>query len=290
MKINEDKTREAFESYGKRFGLDMVMAGEGVCSIANHKMADAIRELTVRRGIDPRNFSILAFGGAGPMHAALIAEELDIEEVIVPANPGVFSAWGMLQADIRHDAAVTSLCLLDSLEEEEYDRNFELLKEDLQEVLEKEGIARQPKQYICSLDMRYFGQEYTISVDMPGGMEYCRDYIEEQFNGIYERLYGHHSPDDRIEVVNYRVTVVVPVRKSQTAGREGVDRTHVIGQIPGYFDGVQYDMNVYARDDLVTGSMIEGPAIIVELTSTTVVPPKWKLVADKAGSMIITKM
>lgn len=290
MKINEEKTKEAFESYGKRFGLDMVMAGEGVCTIANHKMADAIRELTVRRGIDPRNFSILAFGGAGPMHAALIAEELDIEEVIVPANPGVFSAWGMLQADIRHDAAVTSLCLLDRLKEEAYERNFEFLKEELQKVLEKEGIAQQAKQYICSLDMRYFGQEYTISVDIPEGMGYCRDYIEEQFNGIYERLYGHHSPDDIIEVVNYRVTVVVPVKKSQAAGREGGGQADVIERLPGYFDGERHDMNVYAREQLTTGSMVEGPAIIVELTSTTVVPPKWRLAVDGAGSMIITKV
>ena len=94
MKINREKTEKAFEEYGKKFDLDMLMAGEGVCTIANHKMADAIRELTVRRGIDPRNFSILAFGGAGPMHAALIAKELDIKEVIVPANPGVFSVVG----------------------------------------------------------------------------------------------------------------------------------------------------------------------------------------------------
>ncbi|EEG75269.1 hydantoinase/oxoprolinase family protein [[Clostridium] hylemonae] len=290
MKINEYKTKEIFAAYGEKFGLDMVTAGEGVCTIANHKMADAIRELTVRRGIDPRKFSILAFGGAGPMHAALIAGELDIKEVIVPANPGVFSAWGMLQADIRHDAAVTSLCLLNRLKEEEFEQNFECLKEELQEVLEKEGIGRRKKQYICSLDMRYFGQEYTISVDIPEGRGCCRDDIEEQFNSIYERLYGHHSPDDMIEVVNYRMTVIVPVKKSPAAGKAGEGSADIIDRLPGYFDGVRYDMNVYAREQLVAGSRIEGPAIIAELTSTTVVPPKWKLTVDEADSMIITRV
>lgn len=289
MKINREKTEKAFEEYGKKFDLDMLMAGEGVCTIANHKMADAIRELTVRRGIDPRNFSILAFGGAGPMHAALIAKELDIKEVIVPANPGVFSAWGMLQADIRHDASITSLCLLNRLTEAEYKSNFELLKEDLQKVLEKEGMEKQERKYICSLDMRYFGQEYTISIDIPENIGYSKDYIENQFNSIYERLYGHHSPEDIIEVVNYRVTVIVPVRKASTVGRKGTKEAKIIEQLPGYFDGVQYDMSVYNREHLFTDCRINGPAIIVELTSTTVIPPGWQMTVDESDSMIITQ-
>ena len=137
MEMDTQKTLDVFEEYGRQFGLDAVTAAEGVCEIANHKMADAIRELTVKRGIDPRNFSILAFGGAGPMHAALIAEMLDIKEVIVPVNPGVFSAWGMLHADIRHDTGRTRVCLLSSLNEEEFHKNFAELKQELDEALEK---------------------------------------------------------------------------------------------------------------------------------------------------------
>lgn len=290
MNINVDKTKEIFAEYGKQFELDQIMAGEGVCTIANHKMADAIRELTVRRGIDPRNFSILAFGGAGPMHAALIAEELDIREVIVPANPGVFSAWGMLQADIRHDEAITSICLLDELKEQEYAENFAVLKNNLTAILKNEGIDQSEKQYLCALDMRYFGQEYTISVEMPEGMGYCRNYIEEQFNAIYERLYGHHSPEDIIEVVNYRVTVSVPVNKVPAKSRDRKETVDVIEELSGYFAGTEYTMKVYDREQLTEGVQIEGPAIVVELTSTTVVPPNWRLTVDHVDSMILTKV
>ena len=118
------------------------------------------------------------------MHAALIAEMLDIKEVIVPANPGVFSAWGMLHADIRHDTGRTRVCLLSSLNEEEFHKNFAELKQELDEVLEKEGIIDDERKYICALDMRYFGQEYTISVDIPDESVFDKDEIEKFLGSI----------------------------------------------------------------------------------------------------------
>lgn len=289
MSIDSRKTMEAFESYGKKFDLTPLEAAEGVCAIANHKMADAIRELTVKRGIDPRSFSILAFGGAGPMHAALIAEELDIGEVIVPSNPGVFSAWGMLQADIRHDVGKTDVILLEDLEEKEFYDNFNSLKDELIEVLQKEQIGETKKEYICTLDMRYFGQEYTISVDVPEGV-FDKNGIEKSFNKIYERLYGHHSPDDIIEVVNYRMTVLVPVRKVPTDKRNDGKTGEVLEVLPGYFAGQEYQMNVYDRHALAMDVKIPGPAVIVELTSTTVVPPGWTVNVDESDNMIMTKV
>ena len=107
MTLDIAAAEKALSDYGAQYGLDQYTAAEGICTIANHMMADAIREITVRRGIDPRDFTLLSFGGAGPMHACLIAEELDIGEVIVPLVPGAFSAWGMLQADVRHDSVRT---------------------------------------------------------------------------------------------------------------------------------------------------------------------------------------
>lgn len=287
MEMNEEKTHEAFEIYGNQFGLDKITAAEGVCEIANHKMADAIRELTVKRGIDPRKFSILAFGGAGPMHAALIAEMLDIKEVIVPANPGVFSAWGMLHADIRHDAGKTKVSILNDLQEEDFHRNFKELKEELDEVLKKEGIQGQEKRYLCSLDMRYFGQEYTISVEIPDETKFNKDQIEEDYSKIYERLYGHHSSDNVVEIVNYRMTVLVSVNKVSARQRTSNLPAKALGQTQGYFESKKYDIDIYKRECLVTGSEIKGPAIVVELTSTTIVPPGWKLWVDESDSMIM---
>lgn len=288
MEIHPKETWETFERYGEGFGLDAVEAAEGVCTIANHKMADAIRELTVKRGIDPRGFSILAFGGAGPMHAALIAEELDIREVIVPANPGVFSAWGMLQADIRHDVGRTRITLLERLKAEEFYEGFAELHRELCEILRKEQIEEEEKEYIYALDMRYLGQEYTISVQVDG-KEYSKEEIEASFNRIYERLYGHHSPDDVIEVVNYRMTVLVPVSRTPSGRRESESKVEVIERLPGYFAGKRYEMDVYDRECLVTGARICGPAIVAELTSTTVVPPGWMLHVDEADNMIMVK-
>lgn len=287
MEMNEEKTHEAFEIYGNQFGLDKITAAEGVCEIANHKMADAIRELTVKRGIDPRKFSILAFGGAGPMHAALIAEMLDIKEVIVPANPGVFSAWGMLHADIRHDAGKTKVSILNDLQEEDFHRNFKELKEELDEVLKKEGIQGQEKRYLCSLDMRYFGQEYTISVEIPDETKFNKDQIEEDYSKIYERLYGHHSSDNVVEIVNYRMTVLVSVNKVSARQRTSNLPAKALEQTQGYFESKKYDIDIYKRECLVTGSEIKGPAIVVELTSTTIVPPGWKLWVDESDSMIM---
>ena len=289
MDIAVEKTYQALDEYGKVFGLNRVTAAEGICTIANHKMADAIRELTVRRGIDPRDFTIVAFGGAGPMHAALIAEELDIKEVIVPPNPGVFSAWGMLQADIRHDSVRTHICLLNDLSETQFNKAYEDQRIALVDILQKEQIPESKGKFIRSLDMRYFGQEYTISIDIPEGAAFSKDDIENQFNTTYERLYGHHSPDDIIEIVNYRLTVTVPVNRVPVRQRQGDGEIAVIDQLPGYFEGKEYQMRIYDRLQLVTGTKINGPAIVTELTTTTVIPPNWKVFVDNHDNMLMTK-
>lgn len=288
MDINEEKAIKAFENYGRKFRLEALEAAEGVCTIANHKMADAIRELTVKRGIDPRDFTILAFGGAGPMHAALIAEELDIGEVIVPVNPGVFSAWGMLQADIRHDTGKTDIVLLSELTEKHFKENFIELQKELEDTLRNEQVAGQSRKYIYTLDMRYYGQEYTISVDL-SELEFCRERIEESFNTLYARLYGHHSPDDVVEVVNYRLTVLVSAYKTPALGRSTKGERQIVDKIIGTFDGKQYETAVFERESLSEGEYIHGPAIIVELTSTTVLPPKWELMIDESGNMVMKK-
>lgn len=288
MSLNQEKAEKAFEKYGKIFGLDAFEAAEGVCAIANHKMADAIRELTVKRGIDPREFTILAFGGAGPMHAALIAEELDIREVIVPANPGVFSAWGMLQADIRHDVGKTDVMLLNEINEERFIRNFIELRRELETTLENEKISVESPRYIYTLDMRYYGQEYTISVELPK-LDFCKEEIEKKFNTLYARLYGHHSPDDVAEVVNYRLTVLVSAHKTAVPEKLEKKETQAVGEVTGIFNGKEYRTAVFSRESLSKEVPIQGPAIIVELTSTTVLPPEWYLNVDEAGSMVMTR-
>ena len=214
---------------------------------------------------------------------------MDIAEVIVPANPGVFSAWGMLQADIRHDAAHTCVGLLETLTEDKYMEEFNGLYEKLEHTLCSENIDPGQGKFVRTLDMRYYGQEYTISVDMEKeGFEAKK--IEELFSRTYERLYGHHSPDDKVEVVNYRLTVMVPIRNIPVSSREGKTEQRPLEVIQGYFDGQEAQMRVYDRGDFHVGTVIEGPAIVVELTSTTVIPPGWKVVTDAHNNMILSKI
>ena len=292
MKLDVEAARKAVGNFVAKFGMDIPTAAEGILAIANHKMADAIREITVRRGIDPREFTLLAFGGAGPMHAAHIAEELGIEEVMVPAVPGGFSAWGMLQADIRHDAVRTQMAPMDEVESETIDQIFDVLYEELCGVLKKEGISPENATFHKAMDLRYVGQEFTINLPVDDASEqvFNKEITKRNFHSLHERLYGHSAPGDPVEMVNLRLSVMAASNKvpASPAGNEKVAPSP-IREFPGVFDFREQTVKVYNRSDLNTQCCIYGPAVIVELTATTVVPPKWKLTVNEMGSMVMTK-
>ncbi|MEM0529667.1 hydantoinase/oxoprolinase family protein [Zongyangia sp. HA2173] len=292
MKLDVAAARKAVGNFAAKFGMDIPTAAEGILAIANHKMADAIREITVRRGIDPREFTLLAFGGAGPMHAAHIAEELGIEEVMVPAVPGGFSAWGMLQADIRHDAVRTQMAPMDEVESETIDQIFDVLYEELCGVLKKEGISPENATFHKAMDLRYVGQEFTINLPVDDASEqvFNKEIAKRNFHSLHERLYGHSAPGDPVEMVNLRLSVMAASNKvpASPAGNEKVSPSP-IREFPGVFDFREQTVKVYNRSDLNTQCSIHGPAVIVELTATTVVPPKWKLTVNEMGSMVMTK-
>ena len=292
MRLDVEAARKAVGNFAAKFGMDSPTAAEGILAIANQKMADAIREITVRRGIDPREFTLLAFGGAGPMHAAHIAEELGIEEVMVPAVPGGFSAWGMLQADIRHDAVRTQMAPMDEVESETIDQIFDVLYEELCGVLKKEGISPENATFHKAMDLRYVGQEFTINLPVDDASEqvFNKEITKRNFHSLHERLYGHSAPGDPVEMVNLRLSVMAASNKvpASPAGNEKVAPSP-IREFPGVFDFREQTVKVYNRSDLNTQCCIYGPAVIVELTATTVVPPKWKLTVNEMGSMVMTK-
>lgn len=287
MKLDEERARKAFETYGALHGLSAEAAAEGVLDISNNKMADAIRQITVQRGIDPRGFSMLAFGGAGPMHAALIAEELDIDEVLIPQFPGAFSAWGMLQADIHHDGVRTLQKELDEIEDEKFGNLEEELKAELSELLEKEGFGAEHAVFRKSLEMCYLGQSYAINVEIPEG-KISKVDVAEKFHAQYLQLYGHCSATDAIEVVNFRLRAVIPTEKAKTSLKPQNDsKTIPVKTVQGIFKGKTYDTAVYKREDLKVGQHLEGPAVIVELTATTVVPPGWDISVDRQNYIVL---
>lgn len=293
MTLDFEAAKKAVGNFGAKFGLDVPTAAEGICAIANHKMADAIREITVRRGIDPRDFTMLAFGGAGPMHAALIADELGMKEVIIPAVPGGFSAWGMLQADIRHDAVRTRMGNIDELDACEIDKIFDILYAELNDTLVREGASAESASFHRTMDMRYAGQEFTINLPVDSA---CKDGVFDKetakadFHKLHERLYGHSAVGDPVELVNVRMSVVCNSRRSKTAAvKKACGDIKALSEFPGVFGFKPYTVSVYSRSDIGFGSVINGPAVIVELTATTVVPPEWNLRMDENGSMVMTK-
>ena len=168
----------------KELSISPAELAEGILSIINAKMADAIRTITVKKGIDPREFSLVAFGGAGSMHAAWLAEELEIEEIIVPNDPGTFSAWGMLQTDIRRDLTVNFYNSFASLQKEKIQNSFNKLKTEATELLAIENVKIEDMSYSLTADMRYIGQEYYVNVEIDKSIDL--DKINHDFHGTYK--------------------------------------------------------------------------------------------------------
>jgi N-methylhydantoinase A len=288
MSLDRDAAEHALSAVASRLGLDDVAFAEGMLAIVNAKMADAMRTITVKQGIDPREFSLVAFGGAGPMHAAWLAEELDIAEVVVPWSPGTFSAWGMLQTDIRHDVVRSFYRPLQGLDGAEVAAGFRALEEEGAALLADEGVAADARYYVRSADMRYVGQEYTVSVAV--GDEVRLDELGPAFHDAHRTRYGHSTPDAPVEFVNLRVAAMgsvgaaaAPFQAPEDAGDPLLDRRPVV------FDGKPHDTAVLLRDALLPGARWEGPAVVVEESATTVVPPGHAIAVDDLGNLLITR-
>src|SRR6266849_2975888 len=189
MKLEKQAADTAIRNIADQLGLSAEALAEGMLAIINARMADAMRTITVKQGIDPRNFSLVAFGGAGPMHAVWLAKELEIAEVIVPWSPGTFSAWGMLQTDIRHDVSQTFYRRLDGLPMADVEHVFGLLEGQGREILHGEGMADDQIHFLRTADMRYVGQEYSVNVAADGAT--ALGGISQSFHEAHRTRYGH---------------------------------------------------------------------------------------------------
>ncbi len=293
MKLDKDTAIRAMNTISGALNMTPEETAEGICKIADAKMADAIRQLTVRKGIDPREFVLVAFGGAGPMHACLTAEELDIETVMVPEMAGIFSAWGMLQSDIRQDLARTMQCNVDKVDLNDLNAKFEEMTEEAMSLLEKQHITRKQAEFIKSADMRYVGQEYTVRVVLPNCKinEAAVEEIKASFHQMHYQIYGQNNPEGEVEMVNLRLVGLgrltkIPKQKSARAAALVPSKEKNQRAI---FNGVAHETAIYDRKKMQPGQGFEGPAIIQELTATTVVPPSWKVEMDEYRNIIIKK-
>lgn len=281
--LDREAARRALQSVAGVFGISAEELAEQALDVTHFVMAEAIRELTVERGLHPRDFTIAAFGGAGPLHAAFLAEELEVERVIVPANPGVFSAWGMLQGDIRHDVVLTFYRRLDA-PQLDLSEPIARLRDRACREMQADEEAQRRMRFEVNVELRYVGQEYSLPVPLPGWA--ADDALRAAFHDRYRQRYGHSNPQAPIELVAIRLTAVMEFDRGAEGERAGADPEENVARERVIFAGRAMDTPVVPRS--LVGESLPGPAIVAESSTTTVIPPGWRA-SDRGSHMILEK-
>ena len=278
----------AIEILGKRVGLSSIAMAEGILRIAAVSLAGAIKEVSVMRGIDPRDFALLPFGGAGPLHAAAIADDLGMRTVVVPPLPGNFSALGLLIADVRRDFVRTRVSATAATSIESIRGTLQELIREGEAELAAAGFASAQCRYAASLDMRYSGQSFELSV--PVGMETASiEQVERAFHDVYAARYGA-ATGRAVEIVSYRLAAWGLTDKPRLPAVERAGRSlddAGAGTRGVVFDGVEQQVRVLDRDRLPTNLTLEGPVLVEEGGSTTVVPPGWTVRLEETDCLVM---
>jgi N-methylhydantoinase A len=237
---------------------------------------------------------MVAFGGAGPIHAAAIAKELHIPTVIVPPYSGVFSAWGMLMADLRHDLGQTYITPLRTADARELNATFASLETKVREVFAKENVDKKQITMSYELDLRYIGQEHTLAVAAACPVtEAAKVTLAQAFDETHLRVYGHNAPEEEKEIVSLKVigigSVNKPVLEKIQKGAKTPPADARMGERPVYIGNDRHQpFAVYRRERLLAGNVIDGPALIEEVTATTTVEPKQVCRVDDYGTLILS--
>jgi N-methylhydantoinase A len=294
MKLDLDGARAAIDGrIARPLGLSMTEAAEGILRIAATKMSHMVRWVTTERGLDAADFALVAYGGAGPLHAAMIARELRIAKVIVPFAPGHFSAYGMLFADLRRDLVNTWFRPLDAASFDDIEALFAAMEKAGADDLARSRGMIADLQIERGADMRYVGQEHAVTVHLP--IELFRNHdragIKARFDAVHETRYGYSAPGEKAEIVSLRSATIGTMRKPalEPLGAAGEEAHEAFtGRRPVYFAaGGMVDTPTYDRARLKAGNRIEGPALIEEHASTTVVEPRDTLTVDAFGNLHI---
>jgi N-methylhydantoinase A len=286
MLLDRDAAVAAVQRLGERLGLPLLEAAEGIVTIANANMSAAIRSRTVQKGHDPREFSLVAFGGGGPTQAAEIAASLGVPEVIVPPYPGITSAMGLLTSDLKYDQMRTVFMTEGAIDGERLDRDLTAAAEELRSRLREDGVAADEIELEAGLDCRYVGQGYELRIPLPE--ERFTEAALAEFHRRHEQEYGHAFRDP-IEIVNLRVTAHGrrPRIGRLPAGVNG--KNPLLGEGESIFGHTVYSTRYFERSLLPVGEPIEGAAVIFQRDTTTVVPPGWVARADSSGSLVLSR-
>jgi len=292
--VDMDAVRAAIqEKVGDAFGMDTDEAAMSILRVAEANMYNALKLISVRRGYDPRDFTMVAFGGGGPMHCAYLAKELNIRKVIVPIAAPVFSAWGMLMTDVRHDYIQTNIRRMNEVSAEELNDMWEGLLSQAQEQFEKEDIPKE--NIVCNYiaDMRYMGQEHTVKVNVPPipWSEETKEEIIQRFHDTHEHFYTFRLTDTPTEIVNLHLVAYGRLTKPELAKippQEGPveDAKKEIRKVYYAEDGWM-DTPVYLREKLGRGAVLDGPVIVEEAAASAVAAKGQRITVDDYGNLII---
>ena len=288
MDVYLDKARNAIErELCGRSALSLEEAANGIISVVNSNMIRAIRLVSVEKGYDVREFSLMAFGGAGPLHACEVAQEMGIHKVLIPPSPGTLCSLGLLMADTRFDFSRTKI--MDGVKENlrAAEEIFHELERDGDAMLTREGVAQDARDFEWALDMRYDRQNYEITVPLKGRCLDEETFAQaiEDFHVAHKRAYGYRNDDGKIKLVSYRVSAVGIIEKPSLVEHPvdpNAPTPKPFATRSVLFEGAKQrvETGIYRREDFVPGSTLTGPAIIEQMDTTIVVPPRWTVHTD----------
>ena len=297
MPLFLDRARQAMdEKVAQPLGLDATRAADGILRIAVTQMSHAVKAVTTERGLDAGSFTMVVYGGAGPLHASAIAREIGIRKVLIPHAPGYFSAYGMLFSDLRYDYVRSVFRRLEGLSFDDIEAVYKEMEDEGRAAIGASQV--QPKELVFerAADMRYVGQEHAVTVELSYAFFEAKDRgaIKQHFDDVHKVRYGTSAPQEAADIVSLRVTVLgrmtKPPRNEVASGQASPDESALRAHKPVYFRsaGEHLSTPVYKRELLKSGNVIKGPALIEEHASTTVVQPGDTVHVDQLGNLQIS--
>ncbi len=299
MRLDVEAARRAIaEKCAEPLGMSVEEVALGIVEIANSAMVGALRRVSVQRGYDPREFVLVAFGGAGPVHANRLAAELEMPRVLVPMSPGTISAMGLLVTDIKHDYSVALIERVDRVDLAVANGHFERMRLEGFDALAREDVRESDMRFVYQADMRYVGQSYELTIPLAGSLdsdEVAR--VLERFHREHERAYGFKAEGEPVEFVALRLSAVGVIAKPEVrevgagagtpcdvASRRGVKAVREVyfAEVGGFVE-----CGIYDRYGLGSGDVVEGPAVVEEVDSTTVVHPGYRVEVDRFGNLFL---
>ncbi len=300
LKIDPSLSSEAIEKHiAKPLGISVEQAALGVLKIINNNMALAINANSVAKGVDPRNFTLMGFGGAGPLHSVSLAEAIYAKDVISPVHPGITAATGLLVTDLQYEYTHSALMVFDQAGDDDFVRVNTVL-EDLiaraHKQLEADRIPMAQRRFLQIAECRYVGQGFELRAEIPEGplTPESATAVVDHFYDAHKQVYGHAFRDQSCEIVTLRVVATVAVEmltlpKLQMGGRKNPKDAVLHTRRTVFDDGASLDTPRYRRDKLLADDIVEGPALIIQHNSTTLVPLRWTARVTAHGDILISK-